>query len=130
MTAIIKTERLTKSYGEHRGITELDLEVQTARSSDSSGPTAPARRPRCGCCSTSSVRRGRAEVFGIGTTPIRTRSADGSATCRPNSTCTTPVDGRQTFEFFGDLRGEVDKAYVAAPGRAVRARYAPAVQGV
>ena len=27
MTAVIKTERLTKAYGEHRGIIELDLEV-------------------------------------------------------------------------------------------------------
>jgi hypothetical protein len=27
MTAVIKTERLTKAYGIHRGITELDLEI-------------------------------------------------------------------------------------------------------
>ena len=28
MVAIIKTEKLTKSYGSHRGIVDVDLEVQ------------------------------------------------------------------------------------------------------
>jgi hypothetical protein len=28
MTAVIVTEKLTKSYGAHRGIIEVDLEVQ------------------------------------------------------------------------------------------------------
>ncbi|MEX1104113.1 MAG: ATP-binding cassette domain-containing protein, partial [Dehalococcoidia bacterium] len=28
MTAVIHTERLTKSYGPHRGITALDLDVE------------------------------------------------------------------------------------------------------
>ena len=31
MTAVIQTERLTKSYGIHRGIVELDLDVQQGR---------------------------------------------------------------------------------------------------
>ena len=28
MTAVIRTEKLTKSYGSHRGIVDVDLEVQ------------------------------------------------------------------------------------------------------
>ena len=70
MTAIIQTEKLTKSYGEHRGIIDVDLEVEPrARCSASSAPTAPARRRRSGRCSTSSGRpSGRAFVFGIETT--------------------------------------------------------------
>ena len=28
MTAIIRTEKLTKNYGTHRGIADVDLEVQ------------------------------------------------------------------------------------------------------
>ena len=31
MTAIIETEKLTKSYGEHRGIIDVDLVVETGR---------------------------------------------------------------------------------------------------
>ena len=57
MTAVIKTERLTKSYGEHRGIVELDLEVAEGETFGFLGPTARARRRRCGSCSTSSGRR-------------------------------------------------------------------------
>ena len=28
MTAVIRTEKLTKSYGSHRGIVDVDLDVQ------------------------------------------------------------------------------------------------------
>ena len=69
MTAVIQTERLTKSYGEHRGITELDLEVAEGEIFGFLGPNGAGK--------TTTMRvlldlirptAGRAEVFGIETT--------------------------------------------------------------
>ena len=70
LAAVIETERLTKSYGAHRGIIELDLEVGAGRGLRvPRARTAPARRRRCGSCSTSSGRRAAGPtVFGIETT--------------------------------------------------------------
>ncbi len=44
MTAIIEAERLTKSYGSHRGIIDVDLEIQEGEVFGFLGPTVPARR--------------------------------------------------------------------------------------
>ncbi len=69
MTAVIKTERLTKAYGEHRGIIELDLEVAEGEIFGFLGPNGAGK--------TTTMRvlldlirptSGRAEVFGIETT--------------------------------------------------------------
>ena len=69
MTAVIKTERLTKAYGEHRGIIELDLEVAEGEIFGFLGPNGAGK--------TTTMRvlldlirptAGRAEVFGIETT--------------------------------------------------------------
>ena len=69
MTAVIKTERLTKAYGEHRGIIDLDLEVAEGEIFGFLGPNGAGK--------TTTMRvlldlirptTGRAEVFGIETT--------------------------------------------------------------
>jgi ABC-2 type transport system ATP-binding protein len=69
MTVIIKTERLTKSYGSHRGIVDLDLEVQAGEVFGFLGPNGAGK--------TTTIRllldlirptSGRATVFGIETT--------------------------------------------------------------
>src|SRR3954467_15028101 len=66
MTAVIKTERLTKAYGEHRGITELDLDVAAGEIFGFLGPNGAGK--------TTTMRilldlirptSGRAEVFGL-----------------------------------------------------------------
>jgi ABC-2 type transport system ATP-binding protein len=46
MTAVIRTEKLTKSYGSHRGIVDVDLAVDQGEVFGFLGPTVPARRPR------------------------------------------------------------------------------------
>ena len=43
MTAIIQTEKLTKSYGEHRGIVDVDLEVAETEVFGFLGPGARLR---------------------------------------------------------------------------------------
>ena len=69
MTTVIHTERLTKTYGAHRGITDLDLAVESGEIFGFLGPNGAGK--------TTTMRilldlirptSGRAEVFGIETT--------------------------------------------------------------
>ena len=69
MTAIIETEKLTKSYGVHRGIIDLDLAVNEGEAFGFLGPNGAGK--------TTTIRTlldhlrptsGRARVFGIDTT--------------------------------------------------------------
>jgi len=114
MTAVIHTERLTKNYGPHRGITELDLDVQEGEIFGFLGPNGAGK--------TTTMRvlldlirptSGRAEVFGIDTT------ADPVAIHRRLGYLPGEFDlydrltGAQTIEYFANLRGGVDTGYVA-----------------
>jgi ABC-2 type transport system ATP-binding protein len=113
LSTIIRTERLTKSYGEHRGITELDLEVAEGEIFGFLGPNGAGK--------TTTMRvlldlirpsSGRAEVFGIETT------ADPVAIHRRVGYLPGEFDlydrltGAQTIAYFGNLRGGVNQAYV------------------
>ncbi len=113
MTAVIRTERLTKSYGEHRGIAELDLEVDEGQVFGFLGPNGAGK--------TTTMRvlldlirptSGRAEVFGIETT------VDPGAIHKRVGYLPGEFDlydrltGGQTIDYFGNLRGGIDRAYV------------------
>ena len=112
MTATIETDKLTKSYGTHRGIVDLDLEVGEGEVFGFLGPNGAGK--------TTTIRTlldhlrptsGRARVFGIDTTadPVaihrRTGYLPGEFTLYDRLT------GGQTIEYFGTLRGGVDPAY-------------------
>jgi ABC-2 type transport system ATP-binding protein len=112
MTAIIETDKLTKSYGPHRGIVELDLEVDEGEVFGFLGPNGAGK--------TTTIRTlldhlrptsGRARIFGIDTTadPVaihrRTGYLPGELALYDRLT------GGQTIEYFGNLRGGVDPAY-------------------
>jgi ABC-2 type transport system ATP-binding protein len=114
MTAIIRTEQLTKTYGSHRGIIELDLEVQAGEIFGFLGPNGAGK--------TTTMRllldlirptSGRAEVFGIETT------ADPVAIHRRVGYLPGEFDlydrlsGADTLSYFANLRGGVDRRYVA-----------------
>jgi ABC-2 type transport system ATP-binding protein len=114
MTAVIHTEQLTKSYGPHRGIAELDLDVEQGEIFGFLGPNGAGK--------TTTMRvlldlirptSGRAEVFGIETT------ADPVAIHRRIGYLPGEFDlydrltGAQTIEYFANLRGGVDAGYVA-----------------
>jgi ABC-2 type transport system ATP-binding protein len=113
MTLVIRTERLTKSYGSHRGITELDLEVNEGEIFGFLGPNGAGK--------TTTMRvlldlirptSGRAEVFGIETT------ADPVAIHRRVGYLPGEFDlydrltGADTLTYFANLRGGVDGRYV------------------
>jgi ABC-2 type transport system ATP-binding protein len=114
MTAVIHTEQLTKSYGPHRGITELDLDVHEGEIFGFLGPNGAGK--------TTTMRvlldlirptSGRAEVFGIETT------ADPVAIHRRLGYLPGEFDlydrltGADTIGYFANLRGGVDAGYVA-----------------
>jgi ABC-2 type transport system ATP-binding protein len=114
MTAVIHTEQLTKSYGPHRGITELDLDVEEGEIFGFLGPNGAGK--------TTTMRvlldlirptSGRAEVFGIETT------ADPVAIHRRIGYLPGEFDlydrltGADTIAYFANLRGGIDAGYVA-----------------
>ena len=114
MTAVIRTEKLAKSYGSHRGIVDVDLEVQQGEVFGFLGPNGAGK--------TTTIRilldlirptSGKAYVFEIES------SADPAAIHRrigylPGEfTLYDRLTGAQTLEYFGNLRGGVDKAYRA-----------------
>jgi ABC-2 type transport system ATP-binding protein len=114
MTAVIQTEKLTKTYGIYRGITEVDLDVQQGEIFGFLGPNGAGK--------TTTMRilldlirpsSGRAEVFGIETT------ADPVAIHRRVGYLPGEFDlydrlsGADTLTYFANLRGGVDRGYVA-----------------
>jgi ABC-2 type transport system ATP-binding protein len=114
VTAIIQTEKLTKSYGSHRGIVDIDLEVGEGEAFGFLGPNGAGK--------TTTIRvlldhlrptSGRATVFGIQTTadPVAIHRRIGYL---PGEfTLYDKLTGGQTIEYFANLRGGVDAAYQA-----------------
>ena len=114
MTAIIETEKLTKWYGTHRGIEEVDLVIETGEIFGFLGPNGAGK--------TTTIRllldlirptSGRAAVFGLDSAadPVAIHRRIGYV---PGEfTLYDRLTGEQTLEYFGNLRGGVDKAYRA-----------------
>jgi ABC-2 type transport system ATP-binding protein len=112
MTAIIETRKLTKSYGEHRGIVDIDLEVAEGEIFGFLGPNGAGK--------TTTIRTlldlihptsGQAFVFGIETTadPVAIHRRVGYI---PGEfSLYDRLTGAQTIEYFANLRGGVDRAY-------------------
>jgi ABC-2 type transport system ATP-binding protein len=112
MTAIIQTEQLTKSYGPHRGIIDVDLTVQPGEIFGFLGPNGAGK--------TTTIRTildlirptsGRALVFGIESTvdPVAIHRRVGSI---PGEfSLYDRLTGGQTIRYFANLRGGVDPAY-------------------
>jgi ABC-2 type transport system ATP-binding protein len=114
MTAIIQIEKLTKTYGVHRGIVDIDLEVSEGEAFGFLGPNGAGK--------TTTIRTlldhlrptsGRAFVFGIETTvdPVAIHRRVGYL---PGEFALyDKLTGGQTIDYFANLRGGVDAAYQA-----------------
>jgi ABC-type multidrug transport system ATPase subunit len=115
MTPVIETEMLTKSFGRHRGIVDVDLEVREGETFGFLGPNGAGK--------TTTIRTlldllrptsGRARIFGIETTvdPIaihrRIGYLPGELALYDN------LSGGETISYFAALRGGVDRAYQAS----------------
>jgi ABC-2 type transport system ATP-binding protein len=113
--AVIDTEKLTKSYGPHRGIIDVDLRVQAGEAFGFLGPNGAGK--------TTTIRTlldhlrptsGRARIFGIDTTvdPVAIHRRIGYL---PGEfTLYDKLTGGQTVDYFANLRGGVDRAYRAS----------------
>jgi ABC-2 type transport system ATP-binding protein len=112
MAAVIETEKLTKYYGKHRGILDVDLEVHEGEAFGFLGPNGAGK--------TTTIRllldlirptSGRARVFGIETTADpgaihrRIGYLPGEFALYDNLT------GGQILTYFANLRGGVDRRY-------------------
>jgi ABC-2 type transport system ATP-binding protein len=112
VTAVIETENLTKTYGAHRGIVDVDLSVNEGEAFGFLGPNGAGK--------TTTIRTlldhirptsGRATIFGIVTTenPVAIHRRLGYL---PGEfTLYDKLTGGQTIEYFANLRGGIDKAY-------------------
>ncbi len=115
MTAVIQTDKLTKFYGIHRGIVDVDLEINSGEVFGFLGPNGAGK--------TTMIRilldlirptSGHSRVFGIES------SADPVAIHRrigylPGEfSLYDRLTGGQTIEYFANLRGGVDRAYQAS----------------
>jgi ABC-2 type transport system ATP-binding protein len=115
MTPVISLEKLTKSYGKSRGIIDVDLEVQQGEVFGFLGPNGAGK--------TTTIRTmldlirptsGRATVFGIESTadPVSIHKRIGYI---PGEFALYDrLSGKQTLEYFANLRGGVDPAYQAS----------------
>jgi ABC-2 type transport system ATP-binding protein len=115
MPPVIQLERLTKSYGSSRGIVDVDLEVAAGEIFGFLGPNGAGK--------TTTIRTmldlikptsGRASVFGVESTvdPVSIHRRVGYI---PGEFALYDrLTGKQTLEYFANLRGGVDPAYQAA----------------
>src|ERR1700730_3416540 len=113
MASVIRTERLTKSYGVNRGIIEVDLAIQQGEIFGFLGPNGAGK--------STTIRTlldlirptsGRAFVFDIETTvdPVEIHRRVGYL---PGEfSLYDRLTGADTIEYFANLRGGVDPAYV------------------
>jgi ABC-2 type transport system ATP-binding protein len=113
MTAVIQTEQLTKSYGEHRGIVDVDLVVNEGEVFGFLGPNGAGK--------TTTIRilldlirptSGKARVFGVETTadPVAIHRRLGYLPGEWN--LYDRLTGLETITYFANLRGGIDRAYV------------------
>ena len=115
MAAVIRTEKLTKFYGSHRGIVDVDLTVDKGEVFGFLGPNGAGK--------TTTIRllldlirpsSGKAYVFEIESSvdPVAIHRRVGYL---PGEfTLYDRLTGLQTLEYFGNLRGGVDPAYQAS----------------
>ena len=113
MSAVIETEKLTKSYGQFRGIVEVDLVVNAGEIFGFLGPNGAGK--------TTTIRilldlirptSGRARVFGIDAAadPVAIHRRLGYLPGEWN--LYDRLTGSETITYFANLRGGIDRAYV------------------
>ncbi|MEX2547021.1 MAG: ABC transporter ATP-binding protein [Chloroflexota bacterium] len=115
MDVVVQTEKLTKFYGSHRGVIDVDLVVNQGEVFGFLGPNGAGK--------TTTIRllldhirptSGRAAIFGIETTadPVAIHKRIGYLPGEFN--LYDRLTGAQTIEYFANLRGGVDTGYQAS----------------
>jgi ABC-2 type transport system ATP-binding protein len=113
MTAVIKTEKLTKDYGSNRGLFDLDLEVEEGEVFGYLGPNGAGK--------TTTIRllmglihptAGSASIFGLDCwrQAVEIKKVIGYVPGEPS--LDPNLTGGQILEYFANLRGGVDRGYL------------------
>ena len=113
MTAVIKTEKLTKDYGSGRGLFDLDLEVEEGEVFGYLGPNGAGK--------TTTIRllmglihptAGSASIFGLDCwrQAVEIKKLIGYVPGEPS--LDPNLTGGQILEYFANLRGGVDRGYL------------------
>src|SRR3954452_21081589 len=106
MTAVIETQKLTKSYGAHRGITDVDLVVNQGEAFGFLGPNGAGK--------TTTIRTlldhikptgGHPRIFGIDPTADRVAIHKRIGYLPGEFALYDKLTGGQTIEYFANLRG-------------------------
>src|SRR5664280_704828 len=114
VTAVIRTEKLTKSYGSHRGIVDVNLEVQKGEVFGFLGPNGAGK--------TTTIRilldlirptSGKAFVFDIESSKNPEAIHRRVGYLPGEFALYDRLTGGQTLEYFGNLQGGVDRQYQA-----------------
>jgi ABC-2 type transport system ATP-binding protein len=112
MDPVIRTEQLTKSYGSHRGIIDVDLEVVPGEAFGFLGPNGAGK--------TTTIRTlldhirptgGRARIFGIDTTEDPQAIHARLGYLPGEFVLYDKLTGGQTIDYFANLRGGIDRTY-------------------
>jgi ABC-2 type transport system ATP-binding protein len=112
---VIETARLSKFYGRHRGIVEVDLVVEQGEIFGFLGPNGAGK--------TTTIRvlldlirptSGRALVFGIESSADPVTIHRRSGYIPGEFALYDRLTGGQTLDYFANLRGGVDRAYQAS----------------
>ncbi len=112
METIIRTEKLTKSYGSHRGIIEVDLEMEQGEVFGFLGPNGAGK--------TTTIRvlldliratSGHATVFGLDSRRDAVAIHRRLGYLPGEFALYDRLTGGQTLEYFGNLQGGVDRGY-------------------
>ena len=131
MAVAIRTEGLTKDYGESHGLFDLDLEVAAGEVFGYLGPNGAGK--------TTTIRllmdlvrptHGRAEIFGVDchAHPVEVKRMVGYLPGEMPQW--GGLRGRDVVAYVGGLRGGVDAARVKQPRRAPRPRPRPSLPAV
>jgi ABC-2 type transport system ATP-binding protein len=114
MATVIQTQKLTKSYGRHRGIIEVDLEIPEGEAFGFLGPNGAGK--------TTMIRTlldhirptsGRAAIFGIDTTADPVAIHQRLGYLPGEFALYDKLTGGQTLDYFANIRGGVDRVYQA-----------------
>jgi ABC-2 type transport system ATP-binding protein len=114
MASVVRTEQLTKSYGPHRGIVDVDLEVNAGEIFGFLGPNGAGK--------TTTIRvlldlirptSGKAFVFDIESSVNPSAIHKRIGYLPGEFALYDRLTGAQTLEYFGNLRGGVDPLYRA-----------------